>query len=830
MTDESFLAARGLKPPTPKPHAGPKSAAKLVSVYGCLVHPLKLGSKAPATRNGFHDAKPDASPIIGNYGVWTGGSGIVAVDLDDYVPNNECDAFVAKHDLPPTFTVNTGSGGRSLWYKIPEGLELNQRIGVLGVGVDIKAGGSYVLGPGNELSADAIKEGATGNGKYTFDTGSPKEFAPAPQSLIDAILESRVVRDPTEKYASAAYDEMASDTRAAIDRWISWIFTAEVDKIRKLSDLEHGDRNEEGLGWEMGVMEYTRNLASIVKADWNKLSFGDVMEALRDVMPKDSQGFYEHGLGLFVRGVANDAGVPPRDIPGELIDWWQFPTIKKIPTPDFSAAAGSVEAPAAVIEPEIELEAPELVGTHQFHIKFDASFCLDVNDKGREEIKPKTAAETILKAWPIAKQPLTRGRTWWAYRGGVWRMNDEIVRSSMAASFGDSYKTSYVTPVEDVLATMAPEIEIKPHQEYINFTNGMLEWRTGELLEHDPAFKSTVQLPHRWNSEANCPTFDSWLADRLPVEGVKLAWELIAVTLYNGNPIQRAGLLYGVGKSGKSTLLEVIQGLVGEINSCSLSPQGMSKTVFATHMLLGKQANIVTDIDPTKVSETAIFKQVIASEPIPAQQKNKPEFIFAPFCNHLFSANQIPRSSDRTSAWTRRFAILRFEHTLGETVKQIIDSYDRVLLQEAEGIIAKAISVLPELLRRGDFSVIRDDQDEFESATDFTKDFWEDAVEITGVRDDFESKAYLARTFELWCTENSYKMAPAFDDVVLRLRDNPLVEKARRRVESGRSSNPVRGFSGIKIKPEYRTAVAVTVLNSSGQADSTTSSDGFFSK
>jgi P4 family phage/plasmid primase-like protien len=830
VTEPSFLEARGLAKPKVEPHKGPKMAKRLVEAYGCLVHPLKLGSKAPATKNGFHDAKASAADIIGNYGVWTGGSRIVAVDLDDYVPNNEIEQFVAEYELPPTFTVKTGSGGRSLWYRAPEGIELHQRLG-MAVGVDIKAGGSYVLGPGNQLAASAIKEGATGDGSYSFVKESPTEFAPLPQKLAQAIQEAKVVRDPTEKYEHAAYDKMLPGWRGEVDRWCSNIVALEIESIRKLGDLGEGERNEKGYGWETGVLEYTRNLASIVKADWNAVSYGDVMEKLQEVMPDDNQGFRSHGLGLFVRGIANDAGVPPREIPGELVDWTEFPTIKAIPDPDFREAAGSSEAPAAVVEvPETKLADPVLSGAAQFHIKFDSQFCLEVNDKGREEIKPATAAKTLLDSWPIAKQPLTRGRTWWAYRDGVWRMNDEIIRSSMAASFGDSYKTSYVTPVEDVLATMAPEIEIEPHPEFINFTNGMLEWRTGELHDHEPSFKSTVQLPHRWNSDAECPTFDSWLSDRLPVDGVKLAWELIAVTLYNGNPIQRAGLLYGVGKSGKSTLLEVIQGLVGTQNTCSLSPQGMSKTVFATHMLLGKQSNIVTDIDPTKVSETAIFKQVVASEAIPAQQKNKPEFIFRPFCNHLFSANQIPRSSDRTSAWTRRFAILRFEHTLGETVKQIIDDYAKVLLQEAEGIIAKAVSVLPELLLRGDYSVVQADQEEFESATDFTRDFWDDVVEVTGNRSDFESKAYLARSFDLWCVENGYKMPPPFDDVVLRLRDNPLVETGRRRVESGRNNNPQRGFIGVKIRPEYRTAAAVTVLGASNQEDSGTSSDGFFSQ
>src|ERR1044072_2884744 len=142
VTEPSFLEARGLAKPQVKPHSGPKMAKRLVDGYGCLVFPLQRGSKAPlAGSRGFHDAKAETSAITTNYGVWTGGSRIVAVDLDDYVPDNQCDEFVAEYDLPPTFTVRTGSGGRSLWYRAPEGVEFTQRIGMW-IGVDIKAGGS----------------------------------------------------------------------------------------------------------------------------------------------------------------------------------------------------------------------------------------------------------------------------------------------------------------------------------------------------------------------------------------------------------------------------------------------------------------------------------------------------------------------------------------------------------------------------------------------------------------------------------------------------------------------------------------------------------------
>jgi P4 family phage/plasmid primase-like protien len=797
VTEKSFMEERGL-PVTPKSeHQGPKWAAAMVR-KGCHVHPLKLGSKLPATEHGVLDAAPDASKITSNYGVSMAASNLIGVDLDDYVPDNEIAEFLANYDVPPTFTVITGSGGRSMYFRAPEGTNFANAQNLV-KGVDIRGNNGYMVGPGSKIAASEVKKGGTGDGVYRFDPEGGMDFAPLPPRLA-AVLEERSKPkeyDETvlERTANAAAYEAADEaTRLKIDAWLDKTIGGIMGELDAMKNWPDGYREQyrgEEEGWEAGVLRRTYRLAQIVNADWNPLGKDDVVGMLRQHLPTDGSFDLAQGLGKFVRALGNaDPAHYPIEDEIDLFDGVENRSPGK-------ADGGTAD------EGEVTAEA-KLVGGVQGHIIFDTKGCrriqIDEDGKKKEkELLPATTARRLSASWPIGKQPLSTGQNWWVYKDGRWVLNDSIVRLSMAASFDDAYKVADVKPVEDVLSTMAPEIEVGPHPDYINFTNGMLEWRTGELHEHGPQFKSTVQLPHAWNPEATCPGFDAWLDQRLSGEGIQLAWELIATTLYSGNPIQRAGLLYGVGKSGKSTFLETVQGLVGDANCAALSPQDMTKTVFATHSLLGKQANIVTDIDPTKIAETAIFKRVVASEAIQAQQKNKPEFSFRPFCNHLFSANQIPRSSDRTSAWTRRFAILRFMEALGVETK-IVDQYHRVLLREAEGIIVKAVSYLPDLLARGDYSIIEADQDEFEKATDFTSEFWEEAATVTGDMKDFTATEHIAKAFEIWCQRNGYNSRPPVDDIVLKLRDNVKVKKDRGRV-GGRQ---VRGWKGIVLSPEYR--------------------------
>jgi len=801
VTEKSFMEERGLAAPK-SDHQGPKWAAAMVR-KGCHVFPLSYGSKIPLKDSkGSIDAVADASAITGNYGVSMSASNLIGVDLDDYVEGNEIAQFLADYSLPETFTVITGSGGRSMYFLAPEGTNFANAQDLV-KGVDIRGNNGYMVGPGSKIAASEVKKGGTGDGVYRFDPEGGMDFAPLPPRLA-AVLEERSKpkeydTETIERTANAAaYEAADAATKQKIDAWLDKVVAGIMSELDAMKKWPEGYREEfrgEQEGWEAGVVRRTYRLAQIVNADWNPLGKDDVIGMLRGHLPNDSSFTLADGLGKFVRALGKaDAAHYPIEDEVDLFDGVEDRSPK--------ADGGTAD------EEEVTSEA-KLVGGVQGHIIFDIKGCrrIQVDEDGKKkekELLPATTARRLSSSWPIAKQPLSKSQNWWVYKDGAWVLNDSIVRLSMAASFDDNYQPRDVAPVEDILSTIADEIEVEPHESYINFTNGMLNWRTEELLDHDPSFKSTVQLPYDWNAEAECPTFDAWLFQRLDVESIQLAWELIAISLYSGNPIQRAGLLFGKGGSGKSTYLEVIQGLVGMRNTAALSPQDMSKTVFATHSLLGKQTNIVTDIDPTKVSETAIFKRVVASEAIQAQQKNKPEFSFRPFCNHLFSANQIPRSSDRTSAWTRRFAILKFDKKVGEGdgVRRR-DRYQDVLLKEAEGIIAKAIRILPELLDRGEFSLIQSSQDEFEAATDFTNEFWEEAASFTGNHKDFTATEHIAKAFDVWCDRNGYKARPPIDDLVLRLRDDDTLKRDRGRI-GGRQ---VRGWRGLVLNPEYRIEV-----------------------
>jgi hypothetical protein len=120
-----------------------------------------------------------------NLGVVAGSqSGIVVVDIDPRHGGNDSldDLQAKKGKLPDTATVITGSGGLHIYFKHPGGVVKNSA-GALGLGIDVRGDGGFVVGPGS-LHASG--------GYYEWEASSePADvgFAEMPQWLQKLIYE-----------------------------------------------------------------------------------------------------------------------------------------------------------------------------------------------------------------------------------------------------------------------------------------------------------------------------------------------------------------------------------------------------------------------------------------------------------------------------------------------------------------------------------------------------------------------------------------------------------------------------------------------------------------
>lgn len=391
-------------------------------------------------------------------------------------------------------------------------------------------------------------------------------------------------------------------------------------------------------------------------------------------------------------------------------------------------------------------EEPE----RQLVLRVDPSPFVHVSERGRITIKPATAANTITAAAAIG---VAEDGRFWAEWDGVWQPAPRVIRNAMAASMGNHYIGNVVRDVEDIVRTQVPVFTVGPHPAYINLRNGMLHstsfdeyglpnWATWEFVGHRPQVHSTVQLPHNWNPNAGCPKFDQALSDWLEPDAVELAWEIVAACIYSGIPVQRAVMLQGDPGCGKSQLLDVLTGVVGEGATTHIPLQNLGER-FNVAQLHGKALNVHADLDQSGIGETGTFKTMVTGDSLTAEHKGQAPFTFTPFATLLFSANAVPPSDDRSGAYTRRWAVLPFKRPerKGAGVR---DLGKRVLLREAEGIIRKAVAVLPRLLARGDFPVLKRAQDEFNERTDYLLTFVRTELDFSDITHVTSSKMLTA--------------------------------------------------------------------------------------
>lgn len=118
------------------------------------IFPLRPRSKEPLTEHGWKDASTDPNQISewqarwpnSNWGIATGPSNLLVVDLDGFEGQATWARLTKQHEAPTTLTSITGGGGRHVVYLDPHrrGRNTTKK---LGVGIDTRGQGGYIVAP-----------------------------------------------------------------------------------------------------------------------------------------------------------------------------------------------------------------------------------------------------------------------------------------------------------------------------------------------------------------------------------------------------------------------------------------------------------------------------------------------------------------------------------------------------------------------------------------------------------------------------------------------------------------------------------------------------------
>jgi hypothetical protein len=192
-------------------HKSNLEAALKLAAKGFAVFPCQVGDKIPACEHGCLDASCDPARIrelwsnpLFNVAIATGKpSGVFVIDTDRRkgggVSLQKLEAQFGP--LPPTVKVITADGVH-YYFKMPHGIDVRNSTGQIGVGIDCRGSGGYVLVPPS-LHPSGVR--------YRWSDDCATEFAEASDWLL-----RKIIKPKTNSASAAAAPTNGDDWRSLI--------------------------------------------------------------------------------------------------------------------------------------------------------------------------------------------------------------------------------------------------------------------------------------------------------------------------------------------------------------------------------------------------------------------------------------------------------------------------------------------------------------------------------------------------------------------------------------------------------------------------------------
>lgn len=419
------------------------------------------------------------------------------------------------------------------------------------------------------------------------------------------------------------------------------------------------------------------------------------------------------------------------------------------------------------------------------------------------KINPDLLAGNIARNVPylVVRRPDDERDDFYLYSGGVYRPQNKngvkamIRRYIPAGHASDSMLNNVYGLVLASGRNMCSYTDLDKDERYINFRNGLYNLQTGELEEHSPRVRSTLQLTADYKdfrpepsgsvteeerqqagnraAAAARPVFEKYIADLCrdtegdpDPERMAIIQEFFGLAISN-IPVFRVKkclvLVSRIGNTGKSVLLNLVSDILGAEKIANIPIAEMNeKNRFAMGSLINKRLISVGDHSGGNVTDSAIFKQLTGGDPVKIEAKGKQGFFYTFRGGMAFACNELPYfEDDRGGHIFERLQIIPCDHfiTPGERDPRILDKMQR----EKSAIIYFFLEGLRRLVARGyHFGTSRRAAEalkEYREKMDTVFRFISERYEITGNPKDLIGKSDFDDEYTRWCTEgdNDYK-------------------------------------------------------------------------
>ena len=247
--------------------------------------------------------------------------------------------------------------------------------------------------------------------------------------------------------------------------------------------------------------------------------------------------------------------------------------------------------------------------------------------------------------------------------------------------------------LEDIMTNIkntnpCSEYPFNKHNNAIPVQNGVviIDFETGKLTleDHNPKkWKFSYILPIEVDEKNNSNVIVEVLKEYTP--DYKMLIQSIAQALLQTmgyGPYKKAYLLKGIKNCGKTTFLDIVERIIGDMCKSKVSLNEFTPSRrFAMAALEGKLMNIDDDLGYFKMSETGIFKKVTGGYSIQIEKKGIDSYDVHVTNVHMFTTNTPAGFDSRIymdDAFWSRWCYIEFNHVF----EKDDDFKNRILTEE----------------------------------------------------------------------------------------------------------------------------------------------------
>ena len=302
-----------------------------------------------------------------------------------------------------------------------------------------------------------------------------------------------------------------------------------------------------------------------------------------------------------------------------------------------------------------------------------------------------------------------KNETVYVYEDGIYTpRGKEIIKTFSEEKLGEHCKNNIVNEILEKIkrktAIDSEEFEKIPLN-LIPLENGVYDIKTNkrEDYRHELFFK--FKLPVKHDNSAGCPKFLSFINDILYEPDVNLIQEWFGFCLYRKYLFKKGMIWFGETDTGKTTLLNILEGLLGENNCSGLSLHEISNNDrFGLKSLHNKHLNSYDDLSASDIGDSGGFKIATGGGRITAEYKFGDMFKFLNHSKLLFACNEIPSPKNiNDTAYFSRWFPVRFDNQIPQEEQNPTFAED-CLKEESSGILEWALIGLKRLLDNKRFS------------------------------------------------------------------------------------------------------------------------------